>query len=366
MHPRIVTFAWPALVAAFALAGCGRGRDAGATIASAGGAAASTESGAVAPKTQPDRPDPCAWVTAAEATRLLGPLAGPPHRGHEYDDPAPDADGTACVYPLAPRDGVPEGSEVAVDLDLESATGAETAAHTVGGMVAKQLGSLGGKPLMPTAAESASAAAAQHKLGWDYLGGYSQELTGRVGHVAIRASWGGAHPVADSVLALVTLIRDRIPDEPFASAELDSGRRGAGDACALLTRAEVENVVGPLTIAPYHSRAFTALADPGGGGCSYYTGHHRVFSIQPTWAQGKRLYRLLGGLNQVVGSKLAVATGADTLEGTWDQVSSTGAGVLYFLKGDRMLAVAYGVSTADLPGALRLASKAVARLAATR
>jgi hypothetical protein len=91
-----------------------------------------------------------------------------------------------------------------------------------------------------------------------------------------------------------------------------------------------------------------------------------VLSIQPTWSQGKRIYRLVGGLGQLVGSALQTGGGADTLEGTWDQVSSPGAGLLYFLKGDRMLAVSNGPSTADLPGALRLASKAVVRLAASR
>jgi hypothetical protein len=355
----------PLVFATLALAACGRGRDGGASGASAGDAAASTGPAAVQPKTQPARRDPCSWVSAAEAARLLGPLAGQPHRGHEYDDPAPDADGQACVYPLTPRDDVPEGSVVAVDVDVESAIGFETGKRAVGGIVAKQLEGLGGKPLAPTAAESASAAAEQRRMGWDYIGGYSQQLSGRVGHVAVRASWGGAYAVADSVLALVTLIRDRIPDLPFASERLNSGREGRGDACALLTRAEAEKVLGPLAIPPYHSRDFTALADPGGAGCSYYTGHHRVLSIQPTWSQGKTLFRLVGGLSQLVNSKLQTGSATDTLEGKWDQVGSPGAGLLYFLKGDRMLAVSYGVSSADLPGALELASKAVARLAAT-
>ena len=365
MHSRTVTVAWSILLAPLAVAACGRGRNAGTSVASAG-AAASGGSGAAEPKAQPARPDPCGWVSAAEAAKLLGPLAGSPRRGHEYDDPAPDEDGSACVYPLTPRDGVPEGSVVAVDLDLESGTAAEAAQHAVGSMVARQLKGLGGKPLMPTAAESAGAAAEQHKMGWDHLGGFGQELTGRVGHIAIRASWGGAHQVADSVLSLVTLIRDRIPDVPFASERRNSGHHGHGDACSLLTRAEVEKVLGPLAIAPYHSRDFTALADPGGGGCSYYTGRHRAFSIQPTWSQGKTIFRMVGGLSQLVNSALQTTTGSDTLEGTWDQVGSPGAGLLYFLKGDRMLAVSFGASTADQAGALRLASKAVARLAATK
>jgi hypothetical protein len=39
------------------------------------------------------------------------------------------------------------------------------------------------------------------------------------------------------------------------------------------------------------------------------------------------------------------------------------AGTLYFLKGDRMLAVSYRNSRADLKGAVKLASEAVTRLA---
>ena len=368
MHSRIVTVSGATLFTALALAGCGRGRgrDAGASVASAGGSAAATASGAVEPKTQPAHPDPCAWVSAAEATRLLGPLAGPPRRGHEYDDPAPDPEGEACVYPLTAREGVPESSVVAVDLDLEASSEAEAAEHAVSRIVDRQIKGLAGQSSTPNTADSASAAATQHKLGWDHIGGFGQELTARIGHVAIRASWGGAYPAGDSVLALVTLIRDRIPDVPFASARQGSGYDDDGDACSLLTRAEVEQVLGPLLIPPYHSRDFTALADPGGGGCSYYTGHHRALSIQPTWSQGKNIFRMVGGLSQLVSSALQTATASDTLEGTWDQVGSPGAGLLYFLKGDRMLAVSYGPSAADLPGALKLASKAVARLAVGR
>ena len=53
---------------------------------------------------------------------------------------------------------------------------------------------------------------------------------------------------------------------------------------------------------------------------------------------------------------------ADTLEGPWADAAIGAAGQLAFLKGDRMLAVAYATSSTDAAGVVRLARAAVGRL----
>jgi hypothetical protein len=86
--------------------------------------------------------------------------------------------------------------------------------------------------------------------------------------------------------------------------------------------------------------------------------------IHPTWSQAKVLFPMLAGMRQTFEAKTGAPSAAsDTLEGPWDQAGSSLAGTLYFLKGDRMLAVSYRNSRADLKGAVKLASEAVTRLA---
>ena len=57
---------------------------------------------------------------------------------------------------------------------------------------------------------------------------------------------------------------------------------------------------------------------------------------------------------------------ADTLDGPWDDVVLGLDGNLAFLKGDRLLELAYATSSTDQAGALKLARIALERLAAQR
>jgi len=334
------------------LAACGRGSDASAAPPAA------TSAGGL--KTLPARPDPCGYVSGADATRLIGPLARVPWQAKSADDTAASPRGHACAYPLAA--GGPGGHVVAVELLTENATSFESAVGMVGGIIERQVGpDVMGSPDTP---DTSSGTRALH-AGWDYLGQMGNEVIGRVGHLGIRARWDLATVARDSVVKLVALMRDRIPDLPFAAygdgRDADRGR----NACALLTRAEAEAVLGPLSAAPYHSRDATAMADPTGTGCSYYAPGHRVFSIDAEWSQGRRLFPLLAGMRQTVESKTGAPSAAsDTLEGPWDQAASGLDGTLYFLKDDRILTVSYRASKADLAGAVRLAQQAVTRLGA--
>ena len=342
------------------LAACGHESRASVAAASERSTGSTAETNAGSLKTLPARPNPCEFVPASDAARIIGPLAGGAWQAASEDDTAASPEGRACVYPLALRDGVPAGSVVVLALQPETGTIFEQGVAMVQGTLDRQVGpALAGADAPDTSAE------ARRSLdGWDYLGAVGPMVQGRIGHLGVLAARGEARVEGDSLLRLLTLMRDRIPDLPF-SAYGEGHVADEGDTCALITRAEAEAVLGPLAMPPYHSRDDSPLADPTGAGCSFYTGKHRVFSIHARWSLGKRLYPMLVGMQQTLEAKTgAPSASTDTLEGPWEQAGSNIVGELYFLKGDRLLTVSYLTSKTDLAGAVRLASKAVTRLAA--
>src|SRR5207302_4689001 len=103
--------------------------------------------------------------------------------------------------------------------------------------------------------------------------------------------------------------------------------------------------------------------DPTGDGCSYYVGHHRVFTLKPDWDQGRTLFRMQAAATRALSSPVGLKReAADTLEGAWDEAAAGMDGTLYLLKGDRMLTVVYRTAGVSEPAALRLAALAVERL----
>ena len=346
-------------------------RDAGAVQRGAAGSTAATAStvpsatGAPASsvKTWTREADPCGWITAAEAAKLLGPLAGAPWRATHAESPEPSAKGFACGYTLAaPNGGQPGADRVAVELVTEDVTTTESAygmmaesATRAGGPMkdAVEWLGLGNKPLP----------------GWDFTSGLPNQFTARIGALAVKVGIYTTRVPGDSIVRLATLVRDRVPDLPMASPEAANrfGPSDERDACILITRAEAEAVLGPLAMPPYRSDHDSPNADPGGAGCSYYLGNHRVFTIDPTWEQGKILFRMAAGMGQKITSVLgSKGESADTLDGTWDQATAGADGTLYFLKGDSMLTVSYRTAAIDAPKAVRLATIAVGRLTGGR
>lgn len=325
--------------------------------------AAAIRSGGSIVKTFRADADPCGWIDAADVARLLGPLAQAPRRGQSASNAEPAESGRACVYALKRVEPGAEGSEeVAVELVIEDAMTNETSTEA-----GKALGSRVLARAVGGSAEG-DASAAKPGAGWDYTGWTPNEFIGRVGHVAVdvRMHTHGAPLTTiatDSVERLAALVRDRVPDVP-AAAPRDTWNNGdGGDPCSLITRAEAEAVLGKLTVAPYRSNRESPLVDPSGDGCSYYLGRHRVFTIKPEWTQGKTLFGVAAGASQAFSSVAGLTrSAADTLDGAWDQAAMGLDGTLYFLAGDRMLAVAYRTAAVDVTTALRLATVAVKRL----
>ena len=317
---------------------------------------------------------PCGWMPASEVEAVVGTLSGPPQ----------PKDG-GCFYPL-PIDSITLAHNARQKQMREALakSGAEgdlppMAVDTAGVLVKVSVDQEAGeRPLEQAFAAVSSRTGADSLLkskgdghGWDWhrriIG--KPNFWGRAGTLMVTVE-SGTFGMKDEVLALLaTRVRDRVPDLPFrhpaAAAESPRGH----DPCGVLTRAEAEQVLGPLVFAPYPVREGGALADPAGRSCAYYSGRHRALVLTPHFTDGAgelRTFRASSGLGAMgaIGVVDRDAEGADTLEGPWDEVAFGAGGQLAARTGDRMLEIAYLTSSTDLAGATRIAGHALPRLAA--
>jgi hypothetical protein len=336
-----------AALLAVVLAGCGRERP----------ASESTEVQRGAVQAQPSNTDPCTWIPAAEVERLVGKLEGTPRRGKSAENPEPSRDGRACVYTLATRESATDdASEVAIQVDMEDATTFETGFGMAMDALARDVGR------STTEGAAGSPNSTPPDKPWDFTGGLPGMYVGRLGHMAVIIGYRTYLTIPEGVAErLAAAVRDRVPDLPMAAPRADPNARGGSpDPCSLISREQAEQVLGKLAVAPYRSRESTPLADGRGESCSYYRGRHRVLVLTPTWSDGKEAFQFSAGFTQRVTSTLGVGQqAADTLDGPWDQASSALDGELYFLKGDRMLAVQYRTAGVDETAATRLATLAM-------
>jgi hypothetical protein len=350
-------------------AACGDGRAGDSDAPPAAGQAPAVRT-AAAPA------DACAWIPAAEAAALLGPLEGEPTVVRSLEQPDPDPRGAACRYPLAEKPRVGIGA-VVLQVDLSGAVIQERVGASMAAgfrqAIQADIAAAGG----PAPAAEAEAA----PPGWDRVGklwtGFNT-FSGRIGHVAVMAMSLTPDLPAERTAALATRVRDAIPDLPFPlppDPELEAMARAAGapldaepagpDPCALLSPAQVEPVLGKLLVPPYRSAGDSPLALRNGDSCTYFTAGHRAFTLKPHWNSGKMLFGMAKGVGGVVGSVVPddTAAAADTLEGPWEEAAANGTtGQLYFLKNDRMLEVTFVTSSTDRAGAVRLARAAMEKL----
>jgi len=349
--------------------------------AAAGQSDKHTEAPPVPLRTATD-PGPCEWVAVAEIEQIIGPLEGPPKR-----------EGTGCRY-FRPIDSLTPEWAKARELERKlRALGADPDAfkHTererpsllvdvdiTGGVAGEQGLAAAGKvlsrwlPADKRVADSSQRPDGSSKpAGWDVVSaplGFGG-LSGRVGHIRVTIALDKLRVPQDTVIALAARVRDRVPDLPHAHPAADMARAPlpGPDPCNLLTRAEAEAGLGKLLVPPFRTHDGSALADPAGASCGYYTSGHHVLVLTPEWDYGKSAMdatRMVGGLISRVADFSDIV--ADTLEGPWDDAAVDPGGELHFLKGHRLLTVGYLTSSADARGAISLAGAALKRLADAR
>ena len=354
-----------ALLCSLVAAGCG-GDAGGQAGSSASNGTASASADARPPFELAQAPDdPCQWLSPDEVQSILGSFSAPPVRVRPGQDPTPDAYGTGCLYTLAVQPQMGTGT-VTLSVSLSGGEAAD--------LVSNAAASMFGAAPTPVGADTGAAASS----GWDHQTRLGTTWLGRIGHIGVQVDRGSFEIPDDKARQLAAAARDKMADRPFANPVdpmLDSILTLAGssprqppqtpDPCALLTRAEAEAVLGPLTVPPYRSAGNSPLWDAHGESCSYFTGNgHRALTIMPTWSQGQMTFKMAAGMGGMVANATGVDAGmaADTLEGPWDDVMQDMHGLLRFLKADRMLEVSWVASSTDRAGALRLAAAAVGRL----
>lgn len=331
--------------------------------------------------------DPCSWIPVAEVEAVVGPLAG-----------APRVEDGGCLYPLPldaetarrremakklmaqaeelarrtgskfdpPQDRRPTEPAVVVQVRLEAAAIAER-----GLGASKRI--LAGWVADTTVVGNADSI---KPAGWDFtqspiaigLPGF----LGRVGELTVSAIPQATSVSTARLAALAGAVRDRVPDGPFSPSAADvmsqDGSPAGPDPCTLLAVADAEGVLGALIVPPFRIMDNGLFPDPAGETCAYQTVHHRVLRVRPTWSDGRAEMQMVRGIGGFLSPVLAdeAPEAADTLEGPWDEAASEPAtGDLVFLKGDRVLRVSYGTSSTNAAGAVRLASRALERLAST-
>jgi hypothetical protein len=297
--------------------------------------------------------NPCAWVPKEKVAEVIGPLAGEPELGRSAESPRPDNEGNACVYPFTGRNG--QASRLAIEVDPSGSAEFEQAMGMMGAMFARELND--GKPVKSEAPE-------KRTDGWDAVNALPTMSVWRVGHIAVQVGGDTFFMPREKVGQIAALVRDLVKDVPFAAPGADPNAAGpAPDPCTLLSRAEVETVIGPLTVEPFRSAENSALADGTGPTCAYYTAGHRVLLVTPTWDGAQQTFDMVGGVSGVIRKQVGGADNAETLDGPWDQSSTSAArGTAYFLKGDKMIEIEFRTSTTDLQGAAKLARLAITRL----
>ena len=300
--------------------------------------------------TKPLPGDACGWFGASDVDATVGPITGAPTIVRSAERPRPQADGRACLYRLAQQPSRGTGT-VAVEVSVSN------------GVIA----------------ENVMGATRGQQSPWDYGAAIPIGFMGRQGHVTITVTAQSLEIPRAKLEALAARVLGQVSDQPYQSpvdtalAKLiaesgdDDPRKSSDpDPCTLVTTAEAEAVLGRLTVPPYRSAGQAPLADAYGASCSYYTGKHRAFTIEPTWAGGRTKF----GMAKAAGGMAALVLGnerasSNAAAGPWSDASSSGTtGALYFLDADRMLEVHYRTSSTGRDGAVRLAKIAMRRMVA--
>lgn len=211
--------------------------------------------------------DPCSLLEQKEVEAVTGPLAGPPYRSREEkDDPEPATGGDSCVYEM------PDSRYIRMSVAWKDGA----AAFKLIGMPARIFSNVGGKA--ETAETAKNAAKKLLTNGVEIAGEWDEAssvgccmiyaLRGdsmvRFDYRAWRSDAKGAANILNKALVRVEhpLSLDGNAGNGAAAKRL-ALRPAPRPACSLLSRAEVESVLGHLSADPQPT------SQEGNGGCVY-------------------------------------------------------------------------------------------------
>lgn len=154
----------------------------------------------------------------------------------------------------------------------------------------------------------------------------------------------------------------------MTAAEFDALRAQKPDPCVLLTPQEVEAALGaPLAAPPYRGDRH-GVPDANGESCNYASADlHRII-VEPTWSDGKAVFKMIGGAmsqaNDLAAGEVRMPITGTVLNGEWDVASVAGCCQFLALLEDQLLSVDVSNSKATLEQAATLADAALLRFGA--
>ncbi len=330
------------LLTIMVLGGCGGSKDGGTPADSAAAPAAAVTG-----------PDPCTLVSQAEMEALIGPLAEPPYRVDSNRRPRPAGEG--CFYRARDR------RNITIVVDFED-----------GPLSFRMLAGTGKAVSDILVGYDAETDTLEGK--WDQIGGAFGQLIVLKDSVSVQVDPVGSRiglPGAVRVAALAIGRIGRPLDYDGARATL-AHREPEGAArnpCDLVTRAEVEALMGALESNPEPDADRT--------GCQFATkleffGSKVVRTLEVTWTDGFYLLgqeaSAIGGAAKIMANQMDAdlpRLGQDTVGEAepWDQRVTLLGGVIRIVKGDVGLQIAGdGLGGFDEAKALALLRLAARRL----
>ncbi len=155
-----------------------------------------------------------------------------------------------------------------------------------------------------------------------------------------------------------------------ATAASPQAKADPHDPCRLLEPKEVEAALGaPLAGAPFRAesanRSDGGTPLPEGDACWYETADHHNIAIEVTWKDAGAVLSGIGGYlakAEAATKGLVKLQDGSELTGEWDEVKVLGCCTFMALRGDAMVEIDFGGSTANFEQAGALADAALRRL----
>jgi hypothetical protein len=184
--------------------------------------------------------------------------------------------------------------------------------------------------------------------GWLFMrvraGGASIGTTTASSHVTAPSSASASNAARAAVVPGAPLASEAPPGAPPAIAA-DTEAAAGSKPCSLLTRAEMETILGSKIVKVTTSE----LA------CNYFTDDTLSAGVETTWAGGKGAFAQVKGFNSAPGL-------AEPVAGIGDEAYLQAAGVLHVLKNDTYVVVNSRVYPNELKTESAIAAKAMEKL----
>lgn len=340
---------WLALLTLGVALGC-RGGDKGAPAA-AGGSPPVAKAADYTTST-PDPNDPCTLVSQAEMEHYLGPLLEPPYRTEKRQA---DPKGTGCVYRAK------DFRNVTLEVDREN-----------GELGFRMLAGMGGK--VEEAVAGADMSTDTLDANWDKIGRPFGQLIALKGTATVQVDPLGSRLDLPAQVQIIKIALGRLPKPlGYDGAKAAQNHTDLGvkprNPCTLVTRAEVEALMGKLRADPHPSEDGSECVFPL---AASFMGTPMDQTLGVQWSDGFYAFGQERQATGMAGKAMARSMGADipavgqNVAGEkepWDERMTLLGGVITVVRRDVLLKTnANPVSGFDEAKALTLLRTAAQRI----